>query len=146
LIVSINFSSLFNLLQLKALLLTIFYLDLIFYHVHYLFHHKSLYARIHKFHHTWKAPVGVSATYAHPLEHLGCNLLSVVGAPYLANLHPFWFLVWVGSSILITVSVHSGYKYLVAESHDDHHKYFRYNYGPIGFFDWLYGTRWRHIN
>lgn len=35
-----------------------------------LFHHPTLYKRFHKQHHEWTAPIGVVATYAHPLEHL----------------------------------------------------------------------------
>lgn len=35
-----------------------------------LFHHPNLYKRFHKQHHEWTAPIGVVATYAHPLEHV----------------------------------------------------------------------------
>lgn len=37
---------------------------------HRLFHHPSLYKKFHKQHHEWTAPIGVVATYAHPLEHM----------------------------------------------------------------------------
>merc|ERR1712110_1389135 len=52
--------------------------EAVFYYLHRAFHlNKHLYARIHKIHHSWPAPVALVATYAHPVEHIFCNLGSL---------------------------------------------------------------------
>ena len=99
-----------------------------------------MYTRFHKFHHKWTNPVGASATYASVAEHIFCNIFSVVGSPIITGLHGYWILLFVSIVLINTVSVHSGYKFVNAKNHDDHHKYFRVNYGPIGIFDFMYGT------
>lgn len=38
------------------------------YFVHQLLHHRRLYKYIHKVHHSFQAPFGMVAEYAHPLE------------------------------------------------------------------------------
>jgi len=43
-----------------------------------LLHHATVYKYIHKKHHEWKAPIGVTAVYAHPVEHIVSNLLPTV--------------------------------------------------------------------
>lgn len=52
-----------------------------------LFHHPKLYKWVHKTHHEWTAPVGVSSIYCHPLEHAVVNLFPVVAGPALTGSH-----------------------------------------------------------
>lgn len=42
-----------------------------------------------------------------------------------------------------SVNVHSGYNFVNAKEHDDHHRYFLCNYGAgLDIFDWLHKTRY----
>ncbi|KAF8172095.1 putative C-4 methylsterol oxidase [Pholiota molesta] len=99
-----------------------------FYYVHRLFHLPLLYARIHKTHHRFVAPVSLAAQYATVTEHVFANILPMI-LPGLLQL-------------LDTSTVHSGYDFFarVAEMHDKHHELFNVNYGVIGLLDWIHGT------
>eukprot|EP00441_Pelagodinium_beii_P023377 CAMPEP_0197652952 /NCGR_PEP_ID=MMETSP1338-20131121/34757_1 /TAXON_ID=43686 ORGANISM="Pelagodinium beii, Strain RCC1491" /NCGR_SAMPLE_ID=MMETSP1338 /ASSEMBLY_ACC=CAM_ASM_000754 /LENGTH=287 /DNA_ID=CAMNT_0043227925 /DNA_START=33 /DNA_END=896 /DNA_ORIENTATION=- len=115
--------------------------EAIFYHLHRAFHEtKYLYAKIHKIHHTWPAPVAIMATYAHPLEHIFCNLATVFTGPVLCGAHPF---VSLSYSLLFSVGAavhHSGYWSDDLGIHDLHHELFNVNYGNAHILDYLYGT------
>lgn len=41
------------------------------YWIHRLMHDKRLYKYVHKVHHTYQAPFGMTAEYAHPVETVG---------------------------------------------------------------------------
>jgi methylsterol monooxygenase len=115
--------------------------ELIFYHVHRVFHeNKRLYAKIHKIHHTWPAPVALVATYAHPIEHLGCNLLSIFAGPLLCGAHPAVILTY---TLIFAVGAHAhhcGYWSDDMGMHDLHHEAFNVNFGNAHILDYLYGT------
>jgi sterol desaturase/sphingolipid hydroxylase (fatty acid hydroxylase superfamily) len=58
----------------------------LFYVTHRAFHTPALYS-FHKQHHEFSGPNGFAAEYAHPLEQLFGNYLSVVTAPLLLGVH-----------------------------------------------------------
>lgn len=120
-----------------------FILSTIFYYVHRILHLPYFYKRIHKIHHSWQTPIGCAAIYAHPIEHLFNNILPVFIPTLIMRIHPMYFNVIVFITTMNSVNVHSGYNFVNAQEHDDHHKHFLCNYGAgIDIFDWLHGTRY----
>lgn len=115
--------------------------ELAFYHLHRLFHiNKTLYANIHKVHHTWTAPIALASTYAHPIEHILCNLGSVSLGPALFRAHPVTNLAF---SMLFAIGAqghHSGYWHEDVGMHDIHHELFDCNFGNAHLLDHLHGT------
>merc|ERR1719401_797142 len=112
-----------------------------FYHVHRAFHeNKRLYALVHKLHHTWPAPVAIVATYAHPVEHIGCNLVSILLGPFLCGAHPVTSLAYTLVFAIGAYAHHSGYWSDDSGMHDYHHEAFNVNYGNAHLLDYLYGT------
>eukprot|EP00602_Paraphysomonas_sp_CaronLab_P004346 CAMPEP_0185031216 /NCGR_PEP_ID=MMETSP1103-20130426/18566_1 /TAXON_ID=36769 /ORGANISM="Paraphysomonas bandaiensis, Strain Caron Lab Isolate" /LENGTH=230 /DNA_ID=CAMNT_0027566665 /DNA_START=153 /DNA_END=845 /DNA_ORIENTATION=+ len=117
-----------------------------FYVTHYALHTPVLYARIHKMHHRFKAPVAVASMYAHPVEYAVGNLMGVILGPILTNCHPMTSYVWIFNSLMTTGGSHSGHKLFDAEFHDAHHQYFDYNYGISGVTDFVFNTLWEGSN
>ncbi|KAI9342821.1 hypothetical protein BDR26DRAFT_801674 [Obelidium mucronatum] len=114
-----------------------------FYWFHRLFHYPPLYKLIHKKHHEYTAPMGISAIYAHPIDHLLTNMVSMVLGPLFCKMHVFTLCLWSTIAVITTVCTHSGYVLPGspnAASHDYHHYAFNSNFGVLGVFDWLHGT------
>lgn len=117
--------------------------DMWHYWAHRLFHYGVFYKYIHKQHHRYAAPFGLSAEYAHPLETMSLGF-GTVGMPilyvlYTGKLHLFTLCIWIVLRLFQAVDSHSGYdfpwslnKFLPfwagAEHHDLHHHYFIGNY------------------
>jgi|TARA_Y100000389_G_C17205208_1_gene385646 sterol desaturase/sphingolipid hydroxylase (fatty acid hydroxylase superfamily) len=126
--------SIINFFMLKVLT------DIFFYICHRLFHTKYFY-RFHKIHHEIKAPVGISAIYAHPIDFCLANILPIFLPCYFIYTNIVMIHIWIFLTTWNTINIaHSGY-IDVAEYHDNHHKYFKYNYGTNCFMDDLFGTK-----
>lgn len=104
-----------------------------------LFHQPHLYKRFHKQHHEWTAPIGLVATYAHPLEHVVggqwhrlqgstsghlamtntnicsssllqlSNLMPVVIGPVILGSHVSTTCMWYCVALISTTISHCGY-------------------------------------
>ncbi|CAH1791368.1 unnamed protein product [Owenia fusiformis] len=114
-----------------------------FYYAHRLFHHPKLYRHIHKVHHEWTAPIGLTSIYAHPLEHVLCNLIPAIAGPYIMGSHVSTLWLWLSLVIGSTTVSHCGYHlpFLPSpEAHDYHHLKFNQNFGVLGVLDRLHGT------
>ena len=113
-----------------------------------MFHHKWMYKTVHKIHHEWLAPIGLSAQYAHPLEQVVSNLIPLLSGPLICGSHTVTTWVFLSIGLISTTVAHSGYHlpFLPSpEYHDFHHREFASNFGMDGFLDWFHGTdlAWR---
>lgn len=126
--------------------------DVGFYWTHRLLHHKSLYSRFHKQHHTYVGPVSFSAEHAHTLEILLSNHLPTMAGVLIMGAHPAVVLCWIAVRLQKTYEAHSGYCFYgsmmhtiglanpeAAAWHDYHHTGNQGNYGAL-YLDWAFGT------
>ncbi|KAJ1926297.1 C-4 sterol methyl oxidase [Tieghemiomyces parasiticus] len=130
--------------------------DAFHYWSHRALHYGPLYRYIHKQHHEFSAPFGLTAEYAHPLEILILGM-GTIGGPLLwvlatGDLHIFTVLAWIVVRLFQTVDSHSGYDFpwslrhwlpfwSGAEHHDYHHMAFVNNYSTsFRWWDYLCGT------
>lgn len=122
------------------------------YWLHRVMHHKRFYKHVHKVHHTFQAPFGMVAEYAHPVETIVLGFGFFIGVLLLSN-HVMFMWAWVTIRLVETIDVHSGYDfpylnplhlipgYAGVRFHDFHHYNFVGNYASTFFWwDWMLGT------
>ncbi|KAL4943988.1 hypothetical protein BDV06DRAFT_188576 [Aspergillus oleicola] len=145
-------------LSLIAAQIALFFIveDTYHYWLHRAFHWGPLYRSIHRVHHQYAAPFGLTAEYASPAETfllgLGTITPPLVLGYVTGNVHLITVLVWMALRQLQAIDSHSGYDFpwslrrLIpfwggADWHDDHHRYFRGNYSSsFTYWDVLMGT------
>lgn len=109
------------------------------YWMHRGLHYGVFYKYIHKQHHRYAAPFGLTAEYAHPIEVMLLGF-GTVGIPILwcyftKNLHLFTTVLWIALRLIQAIDAHSGYEFpwslhnfmpfwAGADHHDEHHRYF----------------------
>lgn len=137
---------------LRDLIIAVAVNDTMFYWAHRGLHHSSIYKYIHKQHHEFKTPVGISSKYAHPIEDIIANTLPTVLGPLFVGMHAKVFWLWLFIRLLETIDAHSGYNFPFnpfhafsfqggAERHDFHHSHNVGCYGSFTiFWDWIMGT------
>jgi len=137
--------------MLLELLSMIFFNELTFFYGHWALHQKvfgvNLYARIHKIHHEFTAPIGLAASYCHPLEMLVSNAVPLTFGASLTQAHTYTVLTWVMFAVMSTQFHHGGYHWPWVpcfdhhpDFHDLHHEHFTSNFGNMGLLDKLHGT------
>ncbi|XP_035211945.1 fatty acid hydroxylase domain-containing protein 2-like [Stegodyphus dumicola] len=117
--------------------------EIFFYYSHRLLHHSLFYKRYHKKHHEWISPVGPSAIYCHPVEHVLSNVWPTFIGSVIAGSHVTSLWAWLTFATAYGVIVHSGYHLPLTptpEFHHYHHLKFNENFGVAGILDWLHGT------
>ncbi|KAJ3327105.1 C-4 sterol methyl oxidase [Blyttiomyces sp. JEL0837] len=134
--------------------------DTYHYWTHRAMHWGPLYKHIHKLHHEFQAPFGLTAEYAHTLEVLVLGLGFFIGPLSWAvffkggpeALHVISMAIWLAVRLITTVDDHSGYDFPWsihhwipiwggADFHDYHHMAFIGNYSStFRHWDWICGT------
>jgi methylsterol monooxygenase len=131
--------------------------DALFYWVHRLFHHKTMFRKYHYIHHKYNAPYSLVGEIAHPMEFV-CNfLLPALIPPLIAGLysgiHITTLWIWLLFREMRGTEAHSGYvlpwhlthvlKYIGyqgATFHDLHHSSGKGNFGSYIYWDVICGT------
>lgn len=136
-----------------------FYCNLLPNHVARRLH--GLLRQAHKAHHRAKANLGVAAWCCSPWEQLLFNLFPALIGPLLTQViadavgvEETWgtklvtIYVWVTAAAVSSVLAHTGYRSVWNDpgKHDLHHERAfdpkaACNFGTMGFFDWLHGTK-----
>ncbi|KAL5012160.1 hypothetical protein ScPMuIL_010711 [Solemya velum] len=114
-----------------------------FYYSHRCLHQPLIYEYIHRYHHEWTSPIGITALYAHPLEHLVSNMMPSALGPLLMGSHLATGWMWFALALVSTTIAHCGYHFPLLpspEAHDFHHLKINQNYGALGVLDRLHGT------
>jgi sterol desaturase/sphingolipid hydroxylase (fatty acid hydroxylase superfamily) len=131
-----------------------FAFDTYFYWFHRLMHQEPIYSWVHRIHHLSTSPNVLTTLSVNPLESL-INGGFVPLFTALLTVHSGTLALIGPTNILMGLYVHCGYEFLprwwnrswatrwfiTATFHDQHHKYFRWNFGgytPI--WDFLCGT------
>lgn len=128
--------------------------DTWFYWNHRLMHIEPIYTWVHKIHHRSTAPNFFTTFSVGPLESL-INGGFVPLFTALFTVHDTTMLLIGPTAVIMGIYVHSGYEFfprwwnrtwatkwfITATFHDQHHKYFRWNFGGYTtIWDWLCGT------
>jgi len=117
--------------------------EVCFFYSHWLMHHPSIYGKVHKIHHEFKATTGMAAVYAHPIEAFIGNTVSVMGPAFFLNFHGFSWYLGLIIGWMKSIEGHAGYGLPWNRNgnfHDLHHEFFNYNFGNLTILDRLHGT------
>lgn len=88
-------------------------------------------------------PSSLSIRYAHPLEHFISNMLSIAAGPVLLQVPMSTTWIYVALANTVTLIDHSGFKFPFLQdtiSHDLHHEKSIFNYGGVGWIDFIHNT------
>ncbi|KAI8599140.1 C-4 sterol methyl oxidase [Dissophora ornata] len=135
--------------------------DFFHYWAHRALHYGALYKHIHKQHHEWSAPFGLTAEYAHPVEVLILGMGTISGpllwCYFTHDLHLATTMTWMTLRLFQAVEAHSGYDFpwsthhwlpfwSGSEHHDYHHMAFTNNFSSsFRWWDHIFGTNKKYL-
>ncbi|MCA9687106.1 MAG: sterol desaturase family protein, partial [Myxococcales bacterium] len=117
--------------------------EVIFYASHRFLHRKWWLKRVHHIHHEFRTTTAFASEYAHPVEFVFGNFLTLAGGALLLAPHLFSIYLFALLALLTFVIHHSGYALPWAPwsiPHDWHHFRARELFGVTGQSDALMGT------
>ena len=112
--------------------------DVLFWILHRWTHqHPWVYATIHSWHHAWRRTTHAESAFdAHPLEHLGLNVLPLLVSGWLVLVPRVILLSMAFLGSLLSQVYHSS-----PGQHDLHHAYRVCGFGVLRVMDYLMGTQ-----
>ncbi|KAF9187843.1 C-4 sterol methyl oxidase [Haplosporangium sp. Z 767] len=135
--------------------------DFFHYWAHRGLHYGPFYKHIHKIHHEWSAPFGLTAEYAHPVEVMILGTGTIAGpllwCYFTGDLHLATTMIWMTLRLFQAVEAHSGYDFpwsthnwlpfwSGSEHHDYHHMAFTNNFSTsFRWWDHIFGTNKKYI-
>lgn len=125
---------------------SVLFVEVAFYYTHRFLHWGPIYGHVHKMHHRFKAPIALSALYAHPIELVFGNALSTLAPPFLFGTNIYLYFIMIVTGIISTMSDHSGFCLpwasgsIQPDFHDWHHETFQENFGLLGIMDKFHNT------
>lgn len=135
--------------------LYLFMFDTWFYWLHRWMHNEPVYSYVHKLHHFSTSPNLLTTFSVNPLESVingGFVPIFLTGMAFVWPVHEQAMALIAPTNVIMGLYVHSGYElmprwwnrswatkwFITATFHDQHHKYFRVNFGG-------YTTLWDRI-
>lgn len=114
-----------------------------FYTSHRFLHRPWWMKRVHRVHHEFRTTSAIASIYAHPVEFVFANFLTLgLGVILIAPSLPVIYL-WTALSVHTVVAHHSGYAVpwmSWAVHHDWHHYRYKECFGTLGILDRVLGT------
>ena len=114
-----------------------------FYSSHRFLHRPWWMKRVHRVHHEFRTTTAMASEYAHPVEFIAANFITLAGGVVLVAPSAPVIYLWELIAVHTVIAHHSGYAVpwlSWAVHHDWHHYRYKECFGTLGVLDRLLGT------